>query len=102
MPLRGSGDTAGRAAALRSVIESGSVFNRMYNDAFVLMQYFGFLKRNPNEGNDTNFVGYNFWLDVLNNREPNNYHGMVCSFITSTEYQLRFGAAVTRSNADCQ
>jgi hypothetical protein len=45
--------------------------------------------------------GYNFWLDVLNNREPNNYHGMVCSFITSSEYQLRFGSVVTRSNADC-
>ena len=38
----GSGDTAGRAAALRSVIESRSVFNGQYNAAFVLMQYFGY------------------------------------------------------------
>jgi hypothetical protein len=59
------------------------------------MQYFGYLRRNVDQG------GYDFWLDVLNNREPNNYRGMICSFITSREYQERFGAAVTRSNADC-
>ena len=66
-----------------------------YNPAFVLMQYFGYLGRNVDS------AGYAFWLDVVNNREPNNYRGMVCAFITSTEYQLRFGSAVTRSNADC-
>ena len=66
-----------------------------YNPAFVLMQYFGYLRRNKDQR------GYDFWLDVLNNHDPNNYHGMVCSFITSTEYQLRFGSVVTRSNSDC-
>jgi uncharacterized delta-60 repeat protein len=66
-----------------------------YNPAFVLMQYFGYLRRNVDQ------AGYDFWLDVVNNREPNNYRGMVCAFITSAEYQLRFGAGVTRTNADC-
>jgi hypothetical protein len=66
-----------------------------YNPAFVLMQYFGYLRRNVDPD------GYAFWLDVVNNREPNNYHAMVCAFITSQEYQLRFGSAVTRSNGDC-
>jgi hypothetical protein len=66
-----------------------------YNPAFVLMQYFGYLHR------DLDRSGYDFWLDVVNNRQPNNYRGMVCSFITSTEYQLRFGSQITRSNADC-
>jgi hypothetical protein len=66
-----------------------------YNPAFVLMQYFGYLHR------DLDRSGYAFWLDVVNNREPNNYSGMVCSFLTSSEYQLRFGSVVTRSNADC-
>jgi hypothetical protein len=66
-----------------------------YNPAFVLMQYFGYLHRDPDR------TGYDFWLDVVNNREPNNYRGMVCSFLTSSEYQLRFGSSVTRSNADC-
>jgi hypothetical protein len=37
----------------------------------------------------------------LNNREPGNYRGMVCSFITSREYQERFGVVPTRSNQDC-
>ena len=60
-----------------------------------MMQYFGYLRRNVDQG------GYDFWLDVLNNREPNNYRGMICSFITSREYQERFGSVVTRSNADC-
>ncbi len=66
-----------------------------YNPAFVLMQYLGYLRRDIDQG------GYDFWLDVVNNREPNNYRGMVCAFITSAEYQQRFGSVVTRSNADC-
>jgi len=66
-----------------------------YNPSFVLMQYFGYLRRNVDP------AGYAFWLDVVNNREPNDYRGMVCAFITSIEYQLRFGSAVTRTNADC-
>ncbi len=99
-----------RALVLRDVIEIPDFKNipnpndpryseikqtSQYNPAFVLMQYFGYLRR------DVDRDGYDFWLDVVNNREPNNYHGMVCSFITSTEYQLRFGSVVTRSNADC-
>jgi hypothetical protein len=59
------------------------------------MQYFGYLRRDPEEG------GYLFWLDVLNNREANNYRSMVCAFLTSTEYQLRFAPVVSRTNAEC-
>jgi len=59
------------------------------------MEYFGYLTR----GADPD--GYAFWLNVLNNRDPQNYRGMVCSFLTSTEYQHRFGTVVTRSNAEC-
>lgn len=66
-----------------------------YNPAFVLMQYFGYLRRDPDEN------GYLFWLDVLNNRVPGNFRSMVCGFLTSTEYQMRFGITVTRSNRDC-
>lgn len=84
-----------RAQVLRDVIEIPEFKTRQYNPAFVLMQYFGYLRRNVDQG------GYDFWLDVLNNRDPNNYPGMICSFITSREYQERFGSTVTRSNADC-
>ena len=84
-----------RARVLRLVVDSPAFYTAEYNPAFVLMQYFGYLKRNPDQ------EGYDFWLNVLNNREPNNYRGMVCSFITSTEYQQRFSSVVTYSNRDC-
>lgn len=60
-----------------------------------MMQYFGYLQRDPDEG------GYQFWLDVLNNRVPGNFRAMVCAFLTSTEYQQRFGPVITRGNSDC-
>ena len=80
-----------RAALLRDVIEIAEFKTREYNPSFVLIQYFGYLRR------DAESDGYNFWLDVLNNREPNNYRGMVCAFITSTEYQRRFSSVVTHN-----
>jgi hypothetical protein len=99
-----------RAMVLRDVIEIPDFRNipdpnspfygelkqiSQYNPAFVLMQYFGYLQR------DVDPAGYDFWLDIVNNREPNNYRGLVCAFITSREYQLRFGSEVTRTNANC-
>lgn len=84
-----------RAQVLRDVIEIQAFKDREYNPAFVLMQYFGYLRRNPDQG------GYDFWLGTLNDRIPGNYRAMVCAFITSTEYQLRFGSQITRSNHDC-
>jgi hypothetical protein len=77
------------------IAENQAFAQKEFNAAFVLTQYFGYLRRDPDEG------GYLFWLDVLNNRQPNNYVGMVCAFITSREYQLRFGSTVPRTNADC-
>lgn len=84
-----------RAQVVRAVIEISEFVNREYNRAFVLMQYFGYLKRDADPG------GYQFWLDVVNNRATNNYLAMVCAFLTSTEYQQRFGSVVTRNNTDC-
>lgn len=84
-----------RAQVLLELVESEDFKSREYNASFVLMQYFGYLKRDPDQG------GYDFWLNVLNNQQPANYRSMVCSFITSSEYQLRFGSVAIRSNADC-
>jgi hypothetical protein len=89
----GSGKT--RAQVLRDVIEIGGFKTGEYNPSFVLMEYFGYLQREPDS------EGYAFWLDVLNNREPGNYRSMVCAFVTSREYQQRFSAVVTRSNSEC-
>ncbi|HYE13153.1 MAG TPA: SBBP repeat-containing protein, partial [Pyrinomonadaceae bacterium] len=62
----GAGGTEGRAAALRSVADSGSVYNRQFNAGFVLAQYIGYLRRNPNDAPDTNYAGFDFWLAKMN------------------------------------
>lgn len=86
---------ATRSEVLMRIIEDASFRQAEYNRSFVLMQYFGYLRRDADEG------GFNFWLDVLNNRVPGNYRSMVCAFLTSTEYQRRFSSVVTHSNQDC-
>jgi hypothetical protein len=90
----GSTMNESRSMALRAAIDLQAFKQATYNSSFVAMQYFGYLKRNPDEG------GYRFWLDILN-REPNNFRGMVCSFLTSAEYQRRFASITTHSNAEC-
>jgi hypothetical protein len=61
------------------------------NKAFVLMQYLGYLRRDPNVGQDTDYTGYDFWLQKLNNH-GGDFHAaqMVRSFIVSGEYLNRF------------
>jgi hypothetical protein len=87
----GTGNTAGRAAALRSVVESQTLDAAEKNRAFVLSQYFGYLKRNPDDLPDTNFNGYSFWLGKLNEFNGNYVAAeMVKAFINSTEYRTRF------------
>ncbi|HEX6625388.1 MAG TPA: FG-GAP-like repeat-containing protein, partial [Pyrinomonadaceae bacterium] len=88
----GAGGTAGRAAALRSVAESQTLKQAETNRAFVLMQYFGYLRRNPDDPQDTNFDGFNFWLTKLNQFGGNYVDAeMVKAFIQSIEYGDRFG-----------
>jgi Carboxypeptidase regulatory-like domain/Fibronectin type III domain/Domain of unknown function (DUF4214) len=88
-------DSGGRVATVRAGIEAASFVQAENNKSFVLMEYFGYLRRNPDP------AGYDFWLNVLTNNEPGNYRGMVCSFLTSAEYQHRFGATVTHTNSEC-
>lgn len=84
-----------RAQVLLEVIELPAFKAKEFDPAFVLMQYYGFLRRDPDSG------GYQFWLDVLNTRTPGNYQAMVCAFITSAEYQQRFSSVVTHNNNEC-
>ncbi|MCU1264967.1 MAG: hypothetical protein JWM21_1285 [Acidobacteria bacterium] len=70
-----------------------------YNRAFVYTQYSGYLRRN------SDIPGFLFWLGQVNGgalRDVSKQHAMVCSFITSQEYQLRFGSTATHTNAECQ
>jgi len=66
--------------------------NAEFNRAFVLMQFFGYLRRNPNDAPDADYSGYDFWLTKLN-QFNGNFQGaeMVKAFITSAEYRQRFG-----------
>lgn len=88
----GVGDVAGRMAALRNIAESASVSNGQFNRAFVLMQYFGYLRRNPDDAPDANFDGFNFWLGKLNSFGGDfRKADMVKSFLLASEYRQRFG-----------
>src|SRR5207302_6434814 len=59
-------DAAARGRALRRVAENSIVNTQEFNRAFVLMQYFGYLRRNPNDSPDSDYSGYDFWLTKLN------------------------------------
>ena len=62
------------------------------NKAFVLMQFFGYLRRNPNDPQDTDYTGYDFWLTKLNQFNGNFINAeMVKAFLSSIEYRQRFG-----------
>jgi uncharacterized delta-60 repeat protein len=85
-------DVAARARTLRRIAENSTLAHQEFNRAFVLMQYFGYLRRNPNDLPDTNFDGYNFWLDKLNQFNGDYLQAeMVKAFLVSNEYRHRFG-----------
>ncbi|HEV2830060.1 MAG TPA: DUF4214 domain-containing protein [Pyrinomonadaceae bacterium] len=87
-------DTAARGRALRRVAENTTLDQQEFRRAFVLMQYFGYLRRNPNDPPEPglNFDGYNFWLDKLNDFNGNFVNAeMVKAFLDSIEYRQRFG-----------
>jgi hypothetical protein len=81
-----------RAEVFRAIAENGALKFNENNRAFVLMQYFGYLRRNPNDAPDSDYTGYKFWLDKLNLFNGNYIQAeMVASFINSLEYRQRFG-----------
>jgi hypothetical protein len=87
-------DTVARGRALRRVAENSLLRQQETNRAFVLMQYFGYLRRNPDDPPEAglNFDGYNFWLGKLNQFNGNFVNAeMVKAFIVSGEYKQRFG-----------
>jgi N-acetylneuraminic acid mutarotase len=84
-----------RAQVLRSVAEDTDLARNEFNKAFVLMQYFGYLRRNPSDAPDTNFAGYDFWLNKLNLFGGNFVNAeMVKAFITSIEYRNRIDSCL--------
>ena len=86
-------DFTKRAQVVRAVAEDQDLKDMEFNKAFVLMQYFGYLRRNPNDAPDSNFSGFDFWLNKLNSFGGNFVQAeMVKAFISSIEFRQRFGA----------
>jgi subtilisin family serine protease len=73
-----------RADVLRLMVDSSDVDSKEYNGAFVTMEYFGYLRRDPDE------AGFNNWMAYLASH-PGDYRTMVHGFVYSSEYNSRFG-----------
>ena len=98
-----------RAKGIRAVVDSSAVYNAQYNPAFVLMQYYGYLRRNPDDAPDNAFSGYDFWLNKMNQfslpgedvTDANvalarvKRAEMVKAFLVAGEYRQRFGGSPT-------
>ena len=81
------GTTTGAGGGLTFNTSYGQAFyNSLFNQAFVQMEYFGYLLRDPDPD------GYAFWLGKLNFFGDWVNAEMVKSFIKSPEYRSRFGA----------
>ena len=55
-----------RQTALLRIVEDKSFYRREYNNAYVLIHFFGYLRRNPDDAPDFDLKGFNFWRDRLN------------------------------------
>jgi hypothetical protein len=81
-----------RAQVLRAIAEDPRLAQSEFNRAFVLMEYFAYLRRNPNDSPDLDYGGYDFWLMKLTKFNGNFVSAeMVKAFIHSIEYRQRFG-----------
>jgi hypothetical protein len=94
--LFGSGtdtsNTTARTQAIRQVAEDADLSSAEFNRAFILFEYYGYLRRNPNDQPDADYTGYDFWLTKLNQFNGNFINAeSVKAFIVSTEYRGRFG-----------
>ena len=74
-----------RAEVLRRVVENEGFVRTKTNEMFVMMEYFGYLRRDPDAS------GFAFWLNKLNQFNGNFEQAeMVKAFIVSGEYRDRF------------
>jgi CSLREA domain-containing protein len=87
-------DPALRADVLKQIAENALFKQNEVRRDFVLMQYFGYLRRNPDAAPEPalNFAGFNFWLNKLNQFNGDYINAeMIKAFLTATEYRQRFG-----------
>ena len=91
------GTTMDRATVIHSVADNPSFVKTQATPAVVLLYYFGYLRRAPDEGS------HSFWLNTLNSLDPahRTAPALVCAFINSDEYQARFGMHKTHTDKEC-
>ena len=79
------------AQTLRAFVEQKVIWDAYFFKAFVAMEYFGYLRRDPED------AGYDDWVDVLTNGRasagiaPGDFRHLVFGFLYSEEYRERFG-----------
>jgi hypothetical protein len=74
-----------RTAVVERLATNDAFSQAQFNSAFVLMQYFGYLRRDPDP------AGFGFWLSKLNEFNGNFANAeMVRAFLESIEYRNRF------------
>jgi len=86
-------------AGFGTAVDNRPLIDAEYNRAFVLTEYWGYLRRNPD------LAGFTFWLGRVNSaplRDLSQQRRMVCVFATSAEFQNRFGPVASRNNNECQ
>ncbi|HEX8847376.1 MAG TPA: NF038122 family metalloprotease [Pyrinomonadaceae bacterium] len=81
--LTNNNTAQGRADVLRGLVDSSEVYFKFYNQAFVVMQYFGYLRRDPD-------AAYLAWIQTMN-QSGGDYRIMINGFMNSVEYRKRFG-----------
>ena len=79
-----NGSVKTRAQVFNEIVDSTQFASAAFNRTFVLTQYFGYLRRDPDA------PGFQAWLTYLN-ANPNDSRTMVNGFLNSVEYRLRFG-----------
>ncbi len=81
--LNTSNTSQRRGDVLRGLVESQQVYDKYYREAFVIMQYFGYLRRTAD-------ASYLQWIDTMN-QTNGDYRIMINGFLNSAEYRRRFG-----------
>lgn len=79
--------TETRGSVLGKVADNDAFQQANFNSTFVLVEYFGYLRRYPDD------EGFAYWLAKLNQPGGGNATiiDMIKFFIISDEYRLRFG-----------
>jgi len=72
-----------KAQVLRALVESAEMYSQYYNEAFVIMQYFGYLRRDADSS-------YLTWIQTMQ-QNNGDYRVMINGFLNSAEYRQRFG-----------